>query len=136
MAWSLKPAGSWGYATTDSPVADLPAVLALPGSWPVGQQPHTFVRKDQWGSLLARPEVDSITPNAGPIAGGTGVTIAGSGLVGSTGVTIGGNPATGFLVNSDAQVTCITAAHAAGTVNVVVQNPRGNVTTPAAFTYS
>jgi hypothetical protein len=135
MAWKIHPAGSWGIATTDTP-AQMAAVLALPGSWPIGQQPSCFVRKDQWLNLAAGPEVDSITPSGGPAAGGTGVTISGSGLVGSTGVTIGGNPATGFLVNSDATITCIAPAHAAGTVNVVVQNPRGNVTTPAAFTYS
>jgi hypothetical protein len=134
MTWKLHPAGSWGVATTDT-AADMAAVLALPGSWPIGQQLSCFVRKDQWGSLLASPEVDSITPDVGPVGGGTGVSLAGSGLVGATGVTFGGTAATGFIANSDALVTCITPAHAAGAVAVVLQSPRGNVNTPAGFTY-
>ncbi len=111
------------------------AVLALPGSWPIGQQLSCFVRKDQWGSLLAAPEVDSVSPDVGPAAGGTAVALSGDGLVGTTGVTFGGTAATGFIPNSDALVTCITPAHAVGAVAVVLQNPRGNVNLPAAFTY-
>ena len=135
MAWTLHPAGSWGIATSSNPTADMPAVLALPGSWPMGQQPSCYVRKDQWGSLLAPPAVDTVTPNTGVAAGGTGVTLTGDGLVGSTGVTFGGTAATGFLVNSDTTVTCITPAHAVGAVDVVLANPRGNVTKAQAFTY-
>jgi hypothetical protein len=79
--------------------------------------------------------VDSVVPSSGTAAGGTGVTLRGEGLTGSTGVTFGGTAATGFLVNNDATITCITPAHAAGAVAVVVANPRGNVTLPAGYTY-
>jgi hypothetical protein len=142
VAWTIKPAGSWGVATSNAPATDVATVLALPGSWKFDQYPQgatptqrLFVRKDQWGSLTAGPEVDSVVPNTGTAAGATGVTITGSGLIGSTGVTFGGTAATGFLVNSDAVITCITPAHAAGAVNVVVANPRGNVTLANGFTY-
>jgi hypothetical protein len=112
-------------------------VLALPGTWHWYPGTTTLlVRKDQWGTLAAAPEVDSITPTGGPVAGGTGVTIRGSGLVGSTGVTFGGTAATGFLVNSDATITCISPAHAAGAVPVVILNPRGNVTAAEQYTYA
>jgi hypothetical protein len=134
MTWKLHPAGSWGVATTDT-AADMAAVLALPGSWPIGQQLSCFVRKDHWGALAAAPQVDSVTPNTGLAAGGEGVSLAGDGLTGSTGVTFGGTAATGFIANSDALVTCITPAHAVGAVAVVLQNPRGNVNLPNAFTY-
>jgi IPT/TIG domain len=135
MAWTLHPAGSWGIATSSNPAVDMPPILALPGSWPMGQQPTCYVRKDQWGSLLAAPDVLSITPNTGLAAGGTGVSLVGDGLVGTTGVTFGGVAATGLIVNSDTLVTCITPAHADGAVDVVLSNPRGNVTKTGAFTY-
>jgi hypothetical protein len=128
--------GSWGAATSSAPATDFPAVLALPGTWHWYPGGTTLaVRKDQWGTLAATPEVDSIAPTTGPAGGGTGVTIRGSGLIGSTGVTFGGTAATGFIVNSDATVTCITPAHAAGAVPVIVLNPRGNVTAAEQYTY-
>jgi hypothetical protein len=136
VAWSIKPAGSWGVATTSAPGSELAAALAKPGSWPWHPSANTvMVRKDQWASLTAVPEVDSITPTTGTAAGSTGVTITGSGLIGSTGVTFGGTAATGFLVNSDSTVTCISPAKSAGPVNVVVANPRGNVTVTNGYTY-
>jgi hypothetical protein len=137
MAWTLKPAGSWGVATTSAPGTDMAAVLALPGSWHWFPAANTLmVRKDQWGALLAGPSVDSVSPPTGPVGGGTGVTISGSGLTGSTGVTFGGTAATGFVVSGDSTVTCTSPAHAAGAVDVVVQNPRGNVTVTGGFTYA
>jgi hypothetical protein len=137
MTWTIKPHGSWGEATSSAPGTDFPAALALPGSWHWFPAATTLlVRKDQWPSLAATPGVDSISPNGGPVAGGTGVTISGEALSGSTGVTFGGTAATGFLVNDPGTITCITPAHAAGAVNVVVQNPRGNVTVTNGFTYA
>jgi hypothetical protein len=136
MSWSIKSLGSWGAATSSAPGTDFPAVLALPGTWRWFPGVNTLlVRKDQWGTLAATPAVDSIQPTGGPAAGGTGVTIRGSGLIGSTGVTFGGTAATGFIVNSDATVTCISPAHAAGAVPVIVLNPRGNVTAAEQYTY-
>jgi IPT/TIG domain-containing protein len=140
MSWSIKPSGSWGIATTTSPATETAAALARPGSWlydtnPSGGTQRLFVRKDQWGTLAATPGVDNVSPSSGPQAGGTGVTITGEGLIGSTGVTFGGTAATGFLVNSDSQITCLTPAKSAGPVNVVVQNPRGNVTVTNGYTY-
>lgn len=78
----------------------------------------------------------SISPAAGGIAGGTAVTIVGSGFTGATGVTIGGTAATNFVVVGDGYITCTSPAHAAGSVNVVVQDPAGNGTLTNAFAYS
>jgi len=137
VAWTIKPAGSWGVATSSSPGTELATALAKPGSWGYHPGSNTLlVRKDQWGSLLATPAVDSITPTTGGTAGGSGVTVNGSGLIGSTGVTFGGTAATGFLVNSDSVLTCLTPAKTAGAVTVVVQNPRGNVTLTGGYTYA
>jgi hypothetical protein len=136
VTWTLKPRGSWGEATSSAPGTDFPAALALPGTWHWFPGATTLlVRKDQWGSLAAAPGVERLNPATGGVAGGTGVQVIGDGLIGSTGVTFGGTAATGFIVNSDALITCITPAHAAGAVAVVVLNPRGNVTLPNAYTY-
>lgn len=140
MTWTLTTAGSWGIATSNNPAADVPAVLALPGSWkydsnPSGGTQRLYVRKDQWGSLLAAPVVESIVPNTGPQAGGTAVSLLGEGLIGSTGVTFGGTAGTAFSVVNDSQVNVTTPAKAAGAVNVVLANPRGNVTKTGGYTY-
>ena len=80
MTWSIKPKGSWGVATTTAPASELAAVLALPGSWPWFPYGNTaLVRKDQWGSLVAGPEVDSVTPAGGPVGGGPGSPCRGRG---------------------------------------------------------
>jgi hypothetical protein len=142
VSWSIKTAGSWGIATSNAPGTDVAAALALPGSWRLDQFPQgatptqrLYVRKDQWGNLSATPAVDSITPITGTASGGTVVTVRGSGLTGSTGVTFGGSAGTSFTIVNDSTITVTTPAHAAGAVNVVVANPRGNVTLTNGYTY-
>lgn len=64
MAWTIKPNGSWGTATTSSPGTELTAALALPGSWPWYPYGTTvIVRADQQAGLL--------TPTL-PVAGAIG----------------------------------------------------------------
>lgn len=136
MTWTLKSLGSWGAATSSAPGTDFPAALALPGTWKWFPGATTLlVRKDQWGALAAPPTVDAITPTTGPAAGGTGVTITGASFAGTTGVTFGGTAATGVIVNGPGSVSCLTPAHAAGAVPVVLQNPRGNITASQQYTY-
>ena len=78
----------------------------------------------------------TVAPATGGVAGGTAVTLTGTGFGEATGVTFGGVAATGFLVNSATQITCITPAHAAGAVDVVVLDPTGNGTKTNGFTYA
>jgi hypothetical protein len=79
-----------------------------------------------------------VTPSSGPTAGGTSVTLAGSGFVpgpGGSSVTIGGASAT---VSSSTTFTLVatTPAHAAGLQPVTVTNPDGqNATLAASFTF-
>lgn len=77
------------------------------------QAPDTF-------TFVATPDVDDIDPSGGPSAGGTLVTITGSGFTGATGVTFGGTPATAFSVSNDFVLTATAPPHAVGTVHVVV----------------
>jgi hypothetical protein len=68
------------------------------------------------------PTVGSITPNAGPIVGGTSVTITGSGFLAGATVTLGGTAATNVNVVGSTSITATTPAHVAGAVSVVVTN--------------
>ncbi|WP_274426302.1 beta strand repeat-containing protein [Chelativorans sp. YIM 93263] len=81
------------------------------------------------------PTLSSINPNAGPGAGGTTVTIAGTGLTGATAISFGGTPATSFTVDSATQITATTPAHATGTVDVTVTTPGGSDTLTDAFAF-
>ena len=82
------------------------------------------------------PTVTSVTPNAGRIAGGTTVVIAGTNFTGATQVTLGGTPAT-ITANTATSITVTTPVHVAGQVDVTVTTPAGTSVTGAAdkFTY-
>jgi len=74
----------------------------------------------------AAPAVTSINPTSGSTAGGTNVTITGTGFTGATGATVGGVALTSFSVVNDTTITGTTGAHAAGAVNVAVTgSPNG-----------
>ncbi len=67
------------------------------------------------------PTITLISPDSGPIAGGTTVTITGTGFQNGATVKIGG--VTCAIVSVTAtQIVCTTGAHAAGDVNVRVEN--------------
>ncbi len=70
----------------------------------------------------ASPNVTSISPTAGPLAGGTAMTITGTGFLSAATVTIGGNPCTSVVVVNSTSITCNNASHAAATVDVTVTN--------------
>lgn len=75
------------------------------------------------------------TPISGPTAGGTTLTIVGYGFAGAT-VTVGGVACTNVQINGGGtQITCVTGARAAGTVDVVVRTGTGSATARAGFTY-
>ncbi len=83
------------------------------------------------------PTVDTVTPNGGPEAGGTLVTITGTGLTNATSVMFGTTAATGLVVDSDQQITATSPA-GTGVVDVTVVTPAG--TSPLnngdVFTYT
>lgn len=137
MTWDLQRAGSWGVATTDTP-ADLAAALALPGSWPIGKQPKCFVRRDQWINLLpppTEPVLNSITPNTGPVAGGTASVLAGAGLTLTTACYYGSSPAS-FNVIDDNTVNVTSPAKADGNPGNVNVNVIARVgSNPVQFDY-
>jgi Domain of unknown function (DUF1929)/IPT/TIG domain/Glyoxal oxidase N-terminus len=82
------------------------------------------------------PKVNSIAPNSGPAAGGTSVTITGTGFLSGATVSQGGTAATNVNVVSSTSITATTAAHAAGAVSVVVTNSDAQSSTLSnAYTY-
>lgn len=83
-----------------------------------------------------QPTITSISPDTGPMAGGTPVTITGANLAGATGVTFGGVAATSYTVDSDTQIRAVTPAGSAGAVDVAVTAPGGTVTETGGFTYA
>lgn len=82
------------------------------------------------------PDLTAISPSTGAAAGGTAVTLTGTGFIGTTGVTFGGTAATSVVVVSDTSITCVTPAHATGAVGVVVTDSLGSDTLAASFTYT
>jgi uncharacterized repeat protein (TIGR01451 family) len=80
--------------------------------------------------------VTGVSPNFGPTAGGQTVTITGTNFHAGAAVLIGGSPATGVVVNTANQITAVTPAHAAGTVNVVVTHAdSADATLTSGYTY-
>ncbi len=83
------------------------------------------------------PVVTAVSPNNGTTAGGTVVTITGSGFTGATAVRFGATVVTAFTVVSDGQITATTPAHAGGLVDIQVVTPNGTSVITAAdqFTF-
>ena len=85
------------------------------------------------------PSVTSLgTTTSGSTAGGTQITISGSGFTGAGGVFFGSVPATSFTVNSDTSITATSPSQAAGTFDVTVITPTGTsaVSSSDQFTYT
>ena len=70
------------------------------------------------------PSVTSVNPNAGPVTGGTAVTITGTNFTGATAVKFGSANAASFTVNSNASITAVSPA-GTGSVDVAVTTPAG-----------
>jgi hypothetical protein len=78
------------------------------------------------------PTVSSVAPLSGNMAGGMQITITGTDFRYVTGVSFGGTPATSFTVDSNSQISAVTPAGAAGTIDVTVTTDAGtSATTPA-----
>ena len=87
--------------------------------------------------------VSGLSPATGLVAGGTTVTIAGSGFTGATAVTFGSTPATSFTVVDDDHITAVTPSTTVlsgsgggyKTVDVTVTTPVGASPLSSADTY-
>ena len=85
------------------------------------------------------PAITKVSPNTGPLGGGTSVTITGTNLLGATNVYFGGTPATSNTVTSATSITAKSPAVQSGPVDAVtVITPSGtSAIVPAdQFTYT
>lgn len=90
---------------------------------------------DKFTYVSAGPTVTSVSPSSGSHAGGTVVTITGTGFTGVTQVLFGAKSA-GFTVNSPTQISATAPKHAVATVDVQVVASSGESAKVAADKYS
>ncbi len=81
------------------------------------------------------PTVTSVSPASGPLAGGTTVTVTGTGFTGATGVTFAGVAATNVTVASDTSITATLPAGTAGTASLLVTTPGATNVANTLYTY-
>jgi alpha-tubulin suppressor-like RCC1 family protein len=105
---AVSPAGALGTVnvTVTTPAGTSPAVAA-----------------DHF-AYLTPPTVTKLSAKGGAAAGGTAVTITGTGFAGATSVSFGANAATHFTVNSASSITATSPA-GSGLVNVQVTTAGG-----------
>ncbi|HLX87496.1 MAG TPA: IPT/TIG domain-containing protein, partial [Acidimicrobiales bacterium] len=118
----LPTGGSSGNAAASAPTAG-PYQLATPAPGVPGG---------------AVPVVTSISPDTGPTAGGTWVTIIGSGMSEVSAVHFGAQSAMTFVLVSETELRAQAPAHNPGPVDVIVTGPQG-ANQPGAngvYTYS
>ncbi len=71
------------------------------------------------------PTVGKLSVKKGPAAGGTSVTITGTGFTGAAAVRFGSNDATGFTVNSATSITAVSPPGTTGVSDLSVTTPNG-----------
>ena len=86
-------------------------------------------------AVLHAQTVTSLNTTSGSTAGGTSVTLTGTGFTGATGVSFGGVNAASFTVVNDTTITATTAAGSAGSASVLVTTPGGTNSANTLFTY-
>jgi len=101
---------------------------------PLGTSKTTVA--DRFTYTTPRPAVTRISPDGGGTAGGTTVSIAGTGLAGATGVRFGSADAT-IVADSSTQIT-VTSPPGTGTVPITVTTPAGTSSSVPVgrFTYT
>ena len=120
--------------TADSPAGSgaVDVTVVTPGGTSATSSADRFT----YTAAVAAPAVTGINPNSGPAAGGTLVTITGTGFTGATAVDFGTTAVTGLTVVNETKITAESSA-GTGVVNVTVISPAGtSAVSPAdQFTY-
>ncbi|MFI0814997.1 IPT/TIG domain-containing protein [Streptomyces sp. NPDC021115] len=80
------------------------------------------------------PVLTALSPTQGPAAGGTAVTLTGTGFTGATSVRFGSVNATSFTVVSATQITAVAPPGSAGSAQVTVTGP-GGTSNGITYTY-
>jgi hypothetical protein len=78
----------------------------------------------------------AVTPNKGPVAGGTSITLVGEKIQNNIKVFFGDNEAKEVVIKSATEITCKTPAGKKGVVDLRLKSDAGTVTKlEQAFTY-
>jgi hypothetical protein len=86
--------------------------------------------------VVVQPTVTGVSPNNGPVAGGTAVTITGTNFATGAAVTFGTAAATNIVVVNSTTITATTPAGSAGAVAVKVTANGQSGTLANGFTYT
>jgi hypothetical protein len=130
-----------GAAATEVIIASATSITATAPVGAVGAADVTVSNADLQADTLTGgytylaippPTVASIAPVEGSMAGGTSITITGTGFSAGATVSIGGAAATAASVVSATSITATTPAGTAGAVDVVVTNADSQAGTLAA----
>ncbi|WP_051973701.1 IPT/TIG domain-containing protein [Cryobacterium sp. MLB-32] len=100
----------------------------------VGASSATAATQTIFPFVDGTPVAAALLPNNGPEAGGTSVTVTGSGFTGASDVTLDG-VSVAFTFVDDATITFVTPAHAPGAVAVVVVDQPIS-SSPLSFTFT
>jgi hypothetical protein len=86
------------------------------------------------------PSISAVSPNAGPLGGGTVVNLSGTGLADVTGVYFNGAAASAYSIGSDSSMSASSPSAASptgtGVVDVTVTNETGTSATSSADQFS
>lgn len=143
--WRLN-SGPWresGYAETGVPVGMHTVEFQPLAGWLTPSSRVVGVADTETSSLTVdyveagtTPKITYLTPNSGPVSGGTGVTIGGANFGSPASVTFGGIPASTVTVVSDTELRAVAPPGAStGSVDVAVTVPAGTINAPTAFAY-
>lgn len=78
-------------------------------------------------SLYSTGSISSTSPATAAVAGGTTITVNGSGFDGATGATVAGTAVTNFKVWSDKKITFTAPAKTAGAQALIITDDGGNI---------
>lgn len=146
--WGTTPAtktfgsstANWGYNLTPTIVNDSTFGVGLAASLKDTIGYVDYAKMTVYYTVdaaRAYPTITSLDVSSGTTSGGTAITITGTGFKNGCTVTFGGDSATSIIVASSTSITCVTPAHAAGAVDVVITNVDGKaVTSSSAYTYA
>ncbi|MFE2873735.1 IPT/TIG domain-containing protein [Embleya sp. NPDC059259] len=138
VAFGATPAASFTVVNDTTITATAPpgapGTVDVTVTGPGGTSPTSAA--DRY-TYTAVPAVTSISPNSGPEAGGTVVTVTGSNLAGATGVTFGpGRPATSFACTATSCTVTAPPGPGAGQVDVRVSTAGGTSASVPADRYT
>ncbi len=82
------------------------------------------------------PEILGVTPNSGPIEGGTNIVITGNGFLSDSTATIGGTLAGDIVVVDSNTINAVTPPGIEGSADIVVTTSAGSATLTDGFSYT